>query len=105
MIRATTPTHIFTIESNIDLSTAKNIRLTYAQDGFIVLDKNKNDLLINGKTMTYSLSQEDTLLFNINSLVEIQITVNTSEGIVMKSGIISIRADRALNTEVFENED
>ena len=105
MIRATTPTHIFTIDSNIDLSTAMNIRLTYAQNGAIVLDKNKNDLLIVDKTMTYSLSQEDTLLFKTNVPVEIQITVKTSQGIVMKSGIISIRADRALNTEVFEDED
>lgn len=105
MIRATTPTHIFTIDSNIDLSAAKNIRLTYSQNGFAVLDKNKNDLVINGKTLTYFLSQEDTLLFKTNTPIEIQITVKTAGDIVMKSGILSIRADRALNTEVFEDED
>ena len=105
MIRATTPTHIFTIESDIDLNTAKNIRVTYAQNGLVVLDKGKNDLSITEKTLTYSLSQEDTLLFKAGAPIDIQITVKTDTDIVLKSGIISIRVDRALNTEVFDDED
>ena len=105
MIRATTPTHIFTIESSIDLGAAKNIRLTYSQNGTIILEKNKNEVTISGSTITYALSQEDTLLFNTNVPIEIQITVKTADDIVVKSVIVSIRAERALNTEVFDDAD
>lgn len=106
MIRATTPTHSFIIESkSIDLSTAQNIRLTYSQKNTKILEKTKNDVTITNNTITYTLSQEDTLLFNEAYPVEIQVTVKTSEGVVLKTGIISIRAERALSTEVFKNED
>ena len=105
MIRATTPTHIFTIDSDIDLNAAKNIRLTYSQNGTIILEKDKTEVTISGNTIIYALSQEDTLLFSETIPIEIQITVKTSSDIVVKSVIVSIRAERALNTEVFENED
>lgn len=106
MIRATTPIHTFTIESStIDLTLAKNIRLTYAQKGTIILDKSKNDLVVSGNTISYILSQSDTLLFKEAYPVEIQITVRTKDDVVVKTGIVSIRAERALNTEVFNNED
>jgi archaellum component FlaF (FlaF/FlaG flagellin family) len=106
MIRATTPTHTFTIDANnLDLSTAQNIRLTYVQNGTTILEKNKNDVSIDGNTLTYVLTQEDTLAFNAAIPVEIQVTIKTSEGVVLKTGIVTIRADRALNTEVFHDAD
>lgn len=106
MIRATTPIHTFTIESStIDLTHAKNIRLTYAQKGKKILEKNKSDLVVSDNTISYILSQSDTLLFSEDYPIEIQITVRTKDDVVVKTGIVSIRAERALNIEVFNDED
>ena len=62
-------------------------------------------VIVSGNTISYILSQSDTLLFKEAYPVEIQITVRTKDDVVVKTGIVSIRAERALNTEVFNNED
>lgn len=106
LIRGTTPTLTFRCTSEIDLSTLTEIWFTIAQKSTgteITYKLSDNQLVIDAeeKTISCSLTQEDTLMFNPNKL-EIQIrcidTDNKSYasdvfveemGRIIKGGVIS----------------
>lgn len=86
MIRGTTPTHLFNLP--IDTALIDKIKITYAQNGVVVLTKEKEDCKFEGSTATVRLTQEDTLKFDA-SRVQIQVRVLTTGGDAMASDIIT----------------
>lgn len=78
MIQGTTPTH--TIHLPFEASTIAAMRLTYEQKGKIVLTKEKDDFEVSGNTIAAKLTQEETLLFDANIQVRIQLHVRTNNG-------------------------
>lgn len=98
MIRGTTPTHTF--ELPFDVDQIKDIRITYAQQDKIALEKNKADCIMNGKTVSVTLSQEDTYSFVAVGQVEVQVKILTVDGKVLANPIMWIPVQRILNTEV-----
>lgn len=98
MIRATTPTHTFTLP--IDPTTCEKIIVVYSQFGEVVLKKEETDMTLNGqeKTVSYILSQEETKLFS-PGLVQIQVRVKQGST-VMASKQIDIPAREILDDEV-----
>ncbi len=72
MTRGTTPTHTFTLPFEAGDITILNI--AYAQRGDIVLEKDLTDCTVSGNTLTVTLSEQDTLMFDASdSKVEIQL--------------------------------
>lgn len=99
MYRATTPTHIFTLP--FDTSLLKEIRVTYATEGKdIILQKTEADCTLDGSDIKIELTQEETLLFEAQNRVLIQLRVLTTDGKVMASEIWRRFALECLDEEV-----
>lgn len=98
MIRATTPTHRFTLPFDY-AQYVKKILITYSQRGEIVLEKHENDVQIDGNIVSYKLTQEETKLFS-NGDVRIQVRVLTLNNEALASEKYSVHIDNVLNDEV-----
>lgn len=98
MIRGTTPTHIFEIP--FDSSYLKRILITYFQDKHIVLEKTEQDCVLEAKSISTTLTQEDTLKFSHKKPVEIQIRVLTNDDTALATAIQEVDVGRVLNEEV-----
>lgn len=98
MRRGTTPKHIF--ETDIDLTTAAVIYLTYKQDGKTVLTKEKDELEVEKDRLTARLTQADTLMFSTSGNVNIQIRARFPDGSAIASEIINTRAEAILKEGV-----
>ena len=98
MICGTTPTHIFKIP--FDTSQLKEIRISYAQDDAVIVEKTTSDCVLEGDKITVTLSQADTLKFSHQMPVEIQLKVLTVDGCVLANDAIRVRAKEVLNKEV-----
>lgn len=100
MIRATTPTHRFTLPFDY-AKYVKKILITYSQRGVIVLEKNENDVQIDGNIVSYKLTQEETKLFS-NGDVRIQVRILTLNDEALASEKYSVHIDNVLNDEVLQ---
>lgn len=85
MIQGTTPTHIF--KTPLSTENLKNVRITYAQDGVVVLTKELADCTVNGNEVMCQLSQEETFKFDSNLPVDIQFRALTNSGDAMASRV------------------
>lgn len=84
--RGTTPTQQF--NTSIDLYGASVLYITYKQYGKIVVEKTKEDCLITSTYVAVQLTQSETLLFDDDHKVEIQIRAKFSDGTAVASNII-----------------
>ena len=100
MRRATTPTHEY--ELDIDTSIISQIRITYSQDGNIILTKNENDVEFVGNVAKVRLDQEETNLFKADKIVEIQVRVLTLGNDAPASDIMRVPCERVLDDEVLK---
>lgn len=100
MIRGTTPTHTFRL--SIDTSTITEVRITYAQLGKMVIEKTEKGVKMGEKSISLTLTQEESLKFSAGIDVEVQLKVLTNVGTVLASPVISLNVDKILNTEVLE---
>jgi hypothetical protein len=98
MIRGTTPTHEFTIP--FEVSLIDDLRISYAQSDKEILVKTKGDCTLEGNTITVTLSQEETFLFDCSKNVMLQVRVLTTSGNVLSSDIITLSVGRCINDEV-----
>lgn len=78
MIQGTTPTHKFNVD--IDTSLLNEVRISYEQNGKIVLYKEKDDCVIADNAITVKLTQEETLKFDAPGSVRVQIHALTNGG-------------------------
>lgn len=110
MYRATTPKHTFIFDVD-PAETFDKILITYAQNGKIILEKNKEELSFSetmneccGRQYTASLelTQEETNMFSAGSrgVVSIQVRVRTYDGQVLASDEKHISVKNVLNDEV-----
>ena len=98
MFRATTPTHIFALP--FDTSTLQEVRVTYVQNKEIILTKTEADCTLDGAEIKIRLTQEETLLFEGERRVEIQLRILTKDGQVMASDIMKVWANSCLDEEI-----
>lgn len=98
MIQGTTPTHKFNIP--MDASIIKSVRITYAQQGKVLLTKESEDCHINGNVIELKLTQEETLLFDEFSSVQIQVRVLTAGGDALASELIRVPCGAILDKVV-----
>lgn len=83
MIQGTTPTHTFKVP--IDTAIISNVRITYAQDGAVVLTKEKNDCKMGEGFVSVKLTQEETFNFDDELPVDIQMRILTMGGDALAS--------------------
>ena len=95
-----TPRHTFAVPFKTDL--IKELKITYAQNKKTVLEKYLADCEVEENSVSYSLTQEETFLFDSNAMVEVQVRVLTMGGDAMTSNIHTIRAERCLDREVLK---
>lgn len=99
MRRGTTPTHTFTLP--FDTDTLSKVRVIYAQDDIPVLVR--DDAELDGNNVVVKLTQEETLKFNEQKNVEIQLRALTADGEdAIASDIMRASVKRLLENEVFE---
>jgi hypothetical protein len=96
----TTPKHEFTLPFNVDI--IQEFKVTYAQNGKIVLEKALADCEAEGNVISLTLTQEETFLFDGGVNVELQARVLTMGGDALASDIRIITAEKCLDTEVLE---
>lgn len=94
----TTPTHKFTIP--YDESLVDKVRITYSQGEKRLIKKENADITFDGNGIVVKLSQEETLSFNHQRNVEIQLKILLQSGEVVVSDIIQESAERCLDSEV-----
>lgn len=93
-----TPTHNFYLQT--DASVIEKIKITYVQNGKIVLTKETKDVTFNGNVCSVKLTQEETKNFEPNETVEIQVRILTAAGDSVPSEIIIVPCGRVLDNEV-----
>ena len=98
MIRGTTPTHFFT--TNIDASELTSIMVIYAQGDNELFHKCIEDCTLDGNRFSVQLTQEETLKFDCNQKVQIQIRVLLNDGNAMASRPYVVSVEECLNDEV-----
>ena len=88
MRRGTTPTHIF--KTDLDLTGADAVYVTYQQYGKTVLEKDLSDMTVEEESLTVRLTQTETLLFREkpDGTVRIQIRARWPDGDALASNII-----------------
>lgn len=99
MIRATTPTHVFTFPSGMSTADMSEILLTYSQGGKPVIEKNKSDLTIQPNKVSIRLTQEEVNMFDAG-VVQIQMRAKNMSGDVMASQIFKVKVKQVLNEEI-----
>lgn len=97
MIRSTTPKQAFEI-ANVDVSTLKELQVTYSQDNIPLVVKLKDDVTIEDNVISFTLTQDETLAFE-DKPVEIQMKVLTEDDEVLASRIFRVPVLKVLNEE------
>lgn len=98
MIQGTTPTHQFTIP--MDAAVIQTVRVAYAQKDKVLLVKEGDDCRVEGNVVEVKLTQEETLLFDEFSSVQIQVRVLTTAGDALASDLIRVPCGAILDKEV-----
>lgn len=101
MIKGTTPTYILKIDDNVDFTTFEYIEVTIRQRTVLVR-KTGEDVKINAeaKTVSVSLTQEETLKFDHQSPALIQIRIKDKNDKVFSHPPIEISVIPCLSGEV-----
>lgn len=102
MIRGTTPTLTFKISTDLDFNDIEKAEITFKSvSGTKEKTWDENDLGIDPieKTMTLTLSQDDTLFFSVGE-IDIQLRVKLNNDMVYASKIITSTLDRILKEGV-----
>lgn len=76
------------------------IVITYQQKGITKVEKTIDDCTFEDGKVQVHLSQEDTLKFEDDAIIKMQIRIRLNSGLVTKSGIVETYTDNALNNEV-----
>lgn len=101
MIRGTTPTLLFTLPFEVD--KIQICYIAFAQNNKIILEKTSNDNDIefeNTDTLKVKLTQDETLLFEEDVIVEIQLRIKTVSNDVLASNIIKEKVEKILKDGV-----
>lgn len=102
MYKGTTPTFIFTFPPNFDPSQASSIVLTFSSNKKdAILEKTKNDLVVDSSSVTAYLSQEETLSIPVGR-VYCQINFVYDDGSRLPTNVQVITLDNNLHNRVIE---
>ena len=92
----TTPTNTF--DTDIDLTNAEVIFITYKQNGHTIFEKTKEDMEITAESISVKLTQKETGLLDHDIPVRIQIRARFADGSAPGSNIMVVSVEEALKT-------
>ena len=98
IVRGTTPTHTFTLP--MDCDELRSIQVVYAQGEATKIRKEDGDLACEGRQVTCTLTQAETLSLNAELRCEIQVRALTADGVALAGRIIREDVGRCLDNEV-----
>ena len=98
MRRGTTPTHTFT--TDVNLTTAEVLYITYEQGDKEIIEKDIDDVTIASDKVTTTLTQEETLKVKPHGTVKIQIRARLANGEAVASNIMTASPEDILKDGV-----
>lgn len=99
-VQGTTPTHTFRL--SIDTESITQVRVSYAQADKIIIEKTEEDCRMGEKSISVTLTQQDTMKLNPKQFVEVQLKIMTNIGTVLASPVQKLTVEKILNTEVLK---
>lgn len=93
-IRGTTPTVTFNLP--FDVSTIRNCEVYFAQNDELLVTKAMEDCVLEDRTLSVTLTQSDTLQFDDDAKLEMQIRFVFTNGTVDATQIIKGKIGRIL---------
>ena len=96
--RGTTPTYTFTFEE--DMGAAQEILVSFAQDFVIKVEKTAEDITVNGNTISFRLSQAETLSFTPNVDAYVQVRALRLDGVAVECPPFVMNVGVVLNDTV-----
>lgn len=102
VIPGTTPTNIFVIQDvDVKADNIKTLEIVYTQKGKILFEKHLEEVVIDENRISVWLSQQETLLFNHEEFVKVQIAILMYDGNCIKNhNPIVITVGECLKCEV-----
>lgn len=100
IVIGTSPVHIFTIPLKKD--AVKEVEITYHQEGKEIINKKTADCVITDNSVSATLTQEETFLFNSDLIVEVQLRVLSYGNEPFVSDIFTVRCVKCLFSEVLK---
>lgn len=98
MRRGTTVENTFT--TDIDLTSAEVIYITYKQKNRKVIEKNIDDITVTSDSLVVYLSQTDTLALMAKVPVDVQIRARFASGSAVASNVMTTTVDEILKEGV-----
>jgi hypothetical protein len=98
MIRGTTPTLRFSIPFDADL--LEEAYATLSQNDKVVVERSLKDFKVDGRTLSVTLTQEETLKLQCEVKTEIQMRVKTKTGEALASDVYVTDTGRILKDGV-----
>lgn len=77
LVRGTTPTFTLTLPFIAEAITILSV--AFAQNGTVVVNKTLDDVTVSGKQITLTLDEDETLLFDDTTDIEIQLRCGIGE--------------------------
>lgn len=93
-IRGTTPTVTFNLPFNV--STLNNVEVYFSQNDELLVEKGYDDCTMSGTTLVVPLTQDDTLLFDEDEKLQIQIRFLFTDGSVDATDIVKGKVGKLL---------
>ena len=93
-IRGTTPTVSFNLPFSV--STISNCEVYFAQNDELIIEKKMSDCTMSGTTLNVRLTQADTLLFDEDEKMQVQIRFAFNNGDVDATEIITGKIGKIL---------
>ena len=98
MIRGTTPTHYFDIKNNeINTSMLGKINVLYGQNDKLLFKKKTEDCKLENNTIITKLTREESLKFDHKQPAQVQIVVETKNGDIIETVVMTIGVDKLLD--------
>ncbi|MDR0671879.1 MAG: hypothetical protein LBF64_06155 [Oscillospiraceae bacterium] len=96
MRRGTTPAHVFKTKLDLTPENVEKLFITYAQNGSVRVEKTLADAVLAEKSVAVSLTQADTLRFDPDTIVSIQIRVLFADGTAIASNVLRVPVEIVL---------
>ena len=101
MTRGTTPTIVFELPETVDLSQVEHVYATLVQ-GSKTIQKSGDEIDVSSQSATFSLTQEETLLFSTVKPVDVQLNWVYEDGKRGCTEIVHITVRDNLEPRVLE---
>lgn len=98
MRRGTTPTITFNLPFSV--TTINNCEVYFAQNDELLLTKEESDCVLSGSTLSVTLTQNDTLLFDDEEKLQVQVRFVFTDGSVDATEVVKEKVNKILKDGV-----